>query len=107
MSLGLRNVIGKLEELTLLATIRAGEAALPSAIYDRMVEAVSGGQLAGFGAVYTTLDRMAKKGLLKEGKTQDEQGRSRRTFTITGAGDAALRGNLAPTCLLGGMAYGS
>ena len=95
-------MIGKLEELTLLACLRAGDAAVPSAIYERLSEALSG-KAPGFGAVYTTLDRMAAKGLLNEGKATDAQKRSRRTFTISGAGQAALAESLTPTRALGGF----
>jgi predicted transcriptional regulator len=93
-------VIGKLEELTLLACLRAGNDALASAIYERVL---SGQQNAAFGAVYTTLTRLTKKKLLDESAVKDGRGRERRGFTITGAGRRALAEALNASATVGGL----
>ncbi|WP_162248239.1 MULTISPECIES: PadR family transcriptional regulator [unclassified Sphingomonas] len=96
-------MIGKLEELTLLACIRAGEDAVPSAIYEVMM--VVGQPIAGFGAVYTTLGRLAKKGLLRERSVTDAQGRERRSFSITVSGRAALNESVGASTRIAGIAW--
>lgn len=93
-------MIGKLEELTLLACLRAGEDALPSAIYERVL---SGQKTAAFGAVYTTLTRLRDKKFLAEGAKVDSAGRDRRTFTITGTGRTALAEALNASAAVGGF----
>ena len=93
-------MIGKLEELTLLACLRAGNDALASAVYERVV----GGQPnAAFGAVYTTLTRLTKKKLLEESSIKDGRGRDRRGFSITGAGRRALAEALNASATVGGF----
>jgi len=92
-------MIGKLEELTLLACIRAGDDALPSAIYRRLL---AGQKNAAFGAIYTTLGRMADKKLVAESTTIDDHGRERRTFTITGEGRTALQEALSASQKIAG-----
>jgi len=91
-------MIGKLEELTLLACIRAGENALPSAIYARVL---AGQRSAAFGAIYTTLDRLAKKEFLSESTVVDASGRERRAFTISGKGRLALSEALRASAAVG------
>jgi hypothetical protein len=84
-------MIGKLEETILLAALRAGANAVPSRIYDWVVSTTPPGEKApAFGAVYTTIGRMADKKMLSEGKMVDEHGRDRRTFTVAAAGQSAL-----------------
>lgn len=95
-------MIGKLEELTLMACVRAGDEAVPSAIYERVLQ---GQESAAFGAVYTTLTRLAKKGMLAEG-VRLEAGRERRVFTITGAGRKALAEAVTAVAKVGGYAPG-
>lgn len=91
-------MIGKLEELTLLACLRAGREAVPSEIYARVIEGQKG---AAFGAVYTTLSRLAAKRFLKETAIKDEAGRARRAFTINAAGRQALQEALDATQVIG------
>jgi hypothetical protein len=93
-------VIGKLEELTLLACLRAGAEALPSSIYERVL---TGQKSAAFGAVYTTLTRLRDKKFLEEGAKVDGAGRERRTFTITGSGRSALAEALNAAATVGGF----
>ncbi|MEA3014199.1 MAG: Transcriptional regulator PadR-like family [Sphingomonadales bacterium] len=94
-------MIGKFEELVLLACIRAGDKALPSAIYQRLL---AGQKTAAFGALYTTLGRMADKKLVAEVAITDGKSRERRAFTITGEGQKALRDALEASRAIGGIA---
>ncbi|CAD7336024.1 hypothetical protein FIM10_03970 [Sphingomonadales bacterium 56] len=96
-------MIGKFEESVLLAVMQAGEQALPSEIHARL-EGVSGGKPPAFGAVYTTLGRMAAKGLVEEATKLDEAQRKRRCFTISGAGRRALTESMQQIRALGGFA---
>jgi len=84
--------LGSFELAALLSVARLGHGAYGLAIRrdlsDRMGRAYS------VGAVYTTLQRLEAKGLLKSHTTDPlpiRGGRSRRHFTITGAGSRALR----------------
>lgn len=99
-------VIGKLEEIVLLATVRAGANSVPSAIYEHIIATTAKGEKEpAFGAVYTTLNRMAAKKMLIVGSLLDEQGRSRRTFTVSATGQRALQAGLSQTAALGGFAF--
>ncbi len=92
-------MIGKFEELALLALVRAGPDAYAAKVY-KEIEKMP--KPPHFAALYTTLDRMAKKGLVKEAAKTDEK--SRRLFTISGAGREALNESLGATKALGGFA---
>ena len=93
-------MIGKLEELVLLGAMRAGERALASDIFERVHE---GSKATAFAAVYTTLGRLAKKGLLDEQLGEDRSGRERRVFTINGAGRGAVSDALNASVRVGGI----
>ena len=80
-------MIGKFEELTLLALIKAGSEAPVAKVYGVM-EATQE-KVAPFAALYTALDRMVKKGMISETKDESDK-RARRLFTITGEGRRAL-----------------
>lgn len=96
-------MLGKLEEVIIMATLRSGGNAMPSAIYDIIVGSTAPGtKEQAFGAVYTTLNRMAAKNLLTAGTVVDEKGRERKTFTVTAAGQRALQESLHPINVLGG-----
>lgn len=96
-------MIGKLEEIVLLATIKVGANAMPSAIYEQVVATTPEGERAPmFAAVYTTLNRMAEKKMLILGSTKDERGRDRRTFTVSASGQRALQAGVQQTMALGG-----
>lgn len=98
-------MLGKLEELTLLAALRAGDNALPSQIYECLVDsAESGDRTAAFGAVYTTLSRMARKKLVSEQQVFDQQGRSRKGYSVTGVGRRAIVNSISRLRELGGFA---
>lgn len=83
--------LGEFEEIVLLAAARLGEAAYGMAVR-REIEQRTGRE-ASIGAVYTTLDRLAQKGLLRATARVPEPGRDRRArhfFLISADGRAAL-----------------
>lgn len=81
-------MIGKFEELTLLALIKAGPDSHAAKVYAAMEEKL--GKMPNFAALYTALDRMTKKRLVKERQSSGTNGRAKRLFTITGEGRRAL-----------------
>jgi DNA-binding PadR family transcriptional regulator len=81
-------MIGKFEELTLLALMKAGPDAHAAKVYTAMQEKLD--KVPNFAALYTTLDRMAKKKLVKERQSPAGAGRPKRLFTITGEGRRSL-----------------
>jgi len=83
--------LGSLELVALLAVARLGEDAYGLAVRRDLAERT--GRDYSVGAVYTTLDRLEKKGLLTSrasAPVPTRGGRSRRQFTLTGAGARAL-----------------
>lgn len=84
--------LGTLELAALLAVARLGDDAYGLAI--RRDLAARTGRDYSVGAVYTTLQRLADKGLLGSWTSEPlpvRGGRARRHFTLTGAGARALR----------------
>jgi|GEM_PF-2557815 len=81
-------MIGKFEELTLLALLRTGPDAHAAKVYKEMETKL--GKVPKFAALYTALDRLAKKGLVKECQSGADEGRPKRLFTISGEGRRAL-----------------
>lgn len=85
--------LGALELTTLLAVARLKDEAYGLAI--RRDLAARTGHDYSVGALYTTLQRLEDKGLLTSRHSDPlpvRGGRSRRHFTLTGAGARALRG---------------
>jgi DNA-binding PadR family transcriptional regulator len=83
--------LGEFEQLVLIALIRLGDEAYGMAVR-RELETRAKRDVA-IGAVYATLDRLESKGLVKSkfcGTSDERGGRTRRCFTITGAGARAL-----------------
>ncbi|MDH3224784.1 MAG: PadR family transcriptional regulator [Gemmatimonadota bacterium] len=83
--------LGEFEQMVLLSIMRLGDDAYGLAVRDEL-EAVAG-RSPSSGALYTTLDRMERKGLLtsREGEsTGDRGGRPRRYVEVTSAGKALL-----------------
>lgn len=80
-------MIGKFEELTLLALVRAGPESHAARVYNIFEASLD--KTPQFAALYTALDRLAKKGLVSESKSESDP-RNKRLFTITGEGRAAL-----------------
>jgi DNA-binding PadR family transcriptional regulator len=84
--------LGTLELATLLAVVRLRDNAYGLAI-KRDLAARTGRDYSA-GALYTTLQRLEDKGLLRSRNSEPlpvRGGRSRRHFTLTGAGARALR----------------
>lgn len=84
--------LGEFEQMVLLAVMRLGDGAYGLAIRDEL------GQVAGrspsSGALYTTLDRLERKGLVGSRAADghgDRGGRPRRYLRLTPDGLAALR----------------
>ena len=85
-------VLGTLELATLLAVARLRDEAYGLAIRRDLGSRT--GRDYSVGAVYTTLQRLEDKGLLTSRHSEPQPvrgGRSRRHFTLTGAGARALR----------------
>ena len=85
-------ILGTLELATLLAVSRLREKAYGLAV-KRDLAARTGRDYSA-GALYTTLQRLEDKGLLTSRNSEPlpvRGGRSRRHFTLTGAGARALR----------------
>ena len=97
-------MIGKLEELTLLAALQAGENAVASRIYEHLAAAAGPDGVASFGAIYTTLTRMAAKGWLTQSRFPDAAGKNRLAFTVSSGGRSELRHSLGTARRLGGFA---
>lgn len=84
--------LGSFELAALLAVARLGRDAYGLAIRRDLSDRT--GRTYSVGAVYTTLQRLEAKGLLRSHTTDPlpvRGGRSRRHFTITGAGARALK----------------
>lgn len=84
--------LGELEQLVLLAILRLGSDAYGVTIA-RELEREAGRSLSR-GALYTTLDRMETKGLLRwkpEAGAADRRGLPRRAYSVSARGVAALR----------------
>lgn len=84
--------IGTLELAALLAVARLGDEAYGLAVRRDLADRA--GRDYSVGAIYTTLQRLEDKGLLRSRATDPlpvRGGRSRRLFTLTGAGARALR----------------
>jgi len=83
--------LGEFEQMVLLSVMRLGDQAYGLAIKDEL-ESVAG-RSPSSGALYTTLDRMEKKGLLESyagESTSERGGRPRRYLRLTPAGHAML-----------------
>lgn len=83
---------GSLELAVLLTVARLGDDAYGLAVRSDLGERT--GRDYSVGAVYTTLQRLEEKGLLRSRSSEPlpvRGGRSRRHFAITGAGARALR----------------
>lgn len=83
-------MLGEFEYLLISAAARLGEGAYGVAIREE-VEKTSG-RRCSIGALYTTLDRLEKKGLVETwmgGATAERGGRAKRLVRITGKGSKA------------------
>jgi PadR family transcriptional regulator PadR len=83
--------LGDFEHLTLLAVLRLGENAYGMRVRREIAERTQ--RDVTIGAVYSTLDRLAAKGLLiseLSDPTPERGGRAKRSFRLTGLGIASL-----------------
>lgn len=86
-----QDYLGEFEQMVLLTIMRLGGDAYGLAVRDEL-EAVAG-RSPSSGSLYTTLDRMEKKGLLESSAgevTQERGGRPRRYLRVTPEGQALL-----------------
>lgn len=84
--------LGELEQMIMWSVLRLGDDAYGLAVRDQL-EARAGRSVAR-GAVYTTLDRLARKGYLASrlaNSDTNRAGRPRRYFTVTEDGRDALK----------------
>jgi DNA-binding PadR family transcriptional regulator len=85
------DLLGSLEQLVLLALVRLGDNAYGMTVR-REIEARTGRDLS-IGAVYTTLERLEAKGLIRSDvgePTAERGGRAKRLFRIEARGAEAL-----------------
>ena len=85
-------VLGDFEQLVLFGVLRLGDEAYGAAIRQE-IHARSGRDVS-INAVYTTLDRLERKGLLRSWvgePTAQRGGRRRKCYALRAAGTAALR----------------
>ena len=86
------DTLGEFEQALLLAIVHLGEGAYGVTIRQE-IEARTGRDVA-IGALYTSLDRLERKGYVRSSMsdpTPERGGRSKRQFAIRPAGAAALR----------------
>ena len=85
-------LLGTLEQIVLLATMRLGDRAYGMTIRDEIDKRT--GRAVSFGAVYVTLQRLEDKGLVSSWvgePTAERGGRAKRFFRVTADGRQALR----------------
>jgi PadR family transcriptional regulator len=90
------DLLGVLEQLVLLAVARLGDNAYGMTV--RREIAARTGREVSLGAVYTTLDRLERKGYVQSATgepTAVREGRGRRLFRIETAGEVVLAEALA------------
>jgi DNA-binding PadR family transcriptional regulator len=84
--------LGEFEQIVLIAVLRLGENAYAIPIREE-IEQRTGRKIAR-GALYTALDRLEAKRCLRSSMSEplpERGGRSRRYFTVTSTGLAAVR----------------
>jgi PadR family transcriptional regulator PadR len=87
-----RRGLTDLEFMLLLATLRAGDGAYGVEIARELEK--TGGRTVLLGAVYATLDRLERGGLVRSSfgePTAERGGRAKRYFRVTPAGIRALK----------------
>ncbi len=86
-----RNFLGEFEQIVLLAMARAGEGAYAVSIHDEILQTT--GRSVSIPAVYVTLSRLEKKGLVTSWMGEPSPtrgGRAKRYFKLSDKGRAAL-----------------
>jgi PadR family transcriptional regulator PadR len=82
--------LGEFEQLILLAIVRLGEEATGGAV--RQIVADASQRTVWIGAVHTTLERLALKGMVSSRvmPADDERGRPRKIYSLQPKGHAAI-----------------
>jgi PadR family transcriptional regulator, regulatory protein PadR len=97
--------IGEFEQIVLLAILRLADNAYGVTIAEEISKCT--GRELSRGALYTTLDRMERKGLVRSvfgGASPERGGRAKRYFSVTKAGrDALVNAQTAYRNLLNGL----
>lgn len=84
-----RDYLGEFEQVVLLALARLGDGAYGATIHQEILETT--GRDASIPAVYVTLKRMEKKGLVSAHVVADpDGGRATRNYVLLGEGREAL-----------------
>jgi PadR family transcriptional regulator, regulatory protein PadR len=84
--------VGEFEQLVLLAVLRVGREACGASIQEEIER--RGGRVASLSAVYTTLERLEAKGLVRSrigAPTPQRGGRRKRHYELLAPGVRALR----------------
>lgn len=90
--------LGDFEQLILLAILRLDGDAYGLRVQSELTKRA--GRTASIGAIYTTLERLEEKGLVRSTvgeSTPERGGRAKRIFTVTGAGRASLSQSIGAT----------
>jgi PadR family transcriptional regulator PadR len=85
-------LLGEFEQMVLLVVLQAGDNAYGISVHDELTRRTR--RRIARGAVYMTLDRLEKKGLListLSDPTPERGGRAKRCYTVTKPALAALR----------------
>jgi DNA-binding PadR family transcriptional regulator len=88
--------LGEFEQIVLLAILRVGDEAYAIPVREEIEKRT--GRTVARGALYTALDRLESKGCLRSRMSDplpERGGRSRRYYTVTPSGLAALRASRA------------
>lgn len=80
--------LGEFEQLILLALLRLGPGAGTPAVRDAV--AAGSGRTVWIGAVFTTLERLEDKGLVRSSHIEGPGGKRRKTYALEPAGEAAI-----------------
>ena len=87
--MGGREYLGEFEQVVLLALVRIGAPAYGAAIHQEILDAT--GRDVSIPAVYVTLKRMERKGLVSSKvEAPAGGGRAKRNYTLLTAGEQAL-----------------
>ena len=92
------DILGSFEQMVLLAVVRLGDDAYGMTVRREISDRT--GREVSLGAVYSTLERLERKGLVKthggsSAASVSRGGRARRFYRVNAAGRAALRNTLA------------
>ena len=96
--MGHKDWLGEFEQLVLLAVLRLGANAYGFAVQQEIQKRT--GRSCSIGALYTTLDRLQKKGFVSAWlgePTPERGGRAKKFFKVEAAGELALRQSYAAT----------